>query len=70
MKINDNIKTEVKSKKLKNYQEFVETIKRTQEEEIQIGIKASAEYIEYIKAHDKEAYKNYLSYSTYLKTCV
>lgn len=70
MTINDNMKTEVKNKKLINYKEFVDTINRNQTEEVQIGIKASADYIEYIKVHDKEAYKNYLSYSTYLKTCV
>ncbi|QSZ41919.1 hypothetical protein GJV85_07305 [Sulfurimonas aquatica] len=69
MKTN-NTKTEVQNKKLKNYQEFVETIKRTPEDERQLGIKAAAKYIEYIKLHDKEAYKNYLSYSTYLKTCI
>lgn len=62
-------KTQSKNKKLKNYTEFVETIMSDQEQERQKKLKASADYIEYIKEHDKEAYKNYLSYSTYLE-CV
>ena len=55
--------------KLQNYTEFVDTITNTQEQEKQARIKASADYVAYIKVHDKEAYKNYLSYSTYLE-CV
>lgn len=69
MKIDQKIKTEIKNIKLKNYKEFVDTISSSQEEERQLKIKASADYIEYIKVHDEKAYKNYLSYSTYLK-CV
>lgn len=61
--------TNFKNKKLKNYTEFVQTITDSQELEKQEQIKANAAYIEYIKEHDKEAYKNYLSYATYLK-CV
>lgn len=62
MKINKNVT-------LKNYTEFKETIKNTQEQEKQKKIQASKDYIEYIKKHDKKAYENYLSYSTYLE-CV
>lgn len=58
--------TETKNIKLKNYKQFIDTIADTQEDEKQMKIKVSTDYIEYIKAHDKEAYKNYLSYSTYL----
>ncbi|MDQ7045529.1 MAG: hypothetical protein Q9M32_06440 [Sulfurimonas sp.] len=47
--------------------EFQDFIISTQEQEKQIKMKASADYVEYIKEHDKEAYKKYLSYSTYLK---
>ena len=36
-------------------------------EEMKIKMQEAADYVEYIKIHDKEAYKNYLSYSTYLK---
>lgn len=57
----------MKNIKLKNYAEFVDTIKNNKEEDTQAKIKAANDYIEYIKVHDKEAYKNYLSYSTYLK---
>ncbi|PHQ90981.1 MAG: hypothetical protein COB42_04260 [Sulfurimonas sp.] len=70
MKISKETMTDVKNIKLKNYKEFVDTLKSSQAEEIQIKMKASADYIEYIKVHDEEAYKNYLSYSTYLKSCV
>lgn len=59
----------MKNLKLKNYTEFVDTIADKQEVERQKKMKANAEYIEYIKVHDKKAYENYLSYSTYLK-CV
>ncbi|RUM63866.1 MAG: hypothetical protein DSZ04_03920 [Sulfurimonas sp.] len=61
------MKTDAKVKSLKNYTEFQKIISTNPEEERQKKIKANAEYIEYIKEHDKEAYKNYLSYSTYLK---
>ncbi|MDF1875544.1 hypothetical protein JHD48_07340 [Sulfurimonas sp. SAG-AH-194-I05] len=60
----------VKSIKLKNYQEFLNTIENTQEQERQIKMKESADYLAYIKIHDKEAYKKYLSYATYLELCV
>ena len=69
MKIDKEKTAEVKNIKLNNYTEFVDTLKSTQEEERQKKIKASEDYIEYIKIHDEEAYKNYLSYATYLK-CV
>ena len=62
------VKTKVKTIKLKNYKEFVDTINGSQEQEMKIKMKAAADYIEYIKTHDEEAYKNYLSYSTYLKS--
>lgn len=65
MKINKE--TQTKNTKLKNYTEFVETITNNQEVKKQKQIQANADYIEYIKEHDKEAYKNYLSYSTYLE---
>jgi len=61
------MKTETQVKSLKNYTEFQKIISTSPEQERQQKIKANAEYIEYIKEHDKEAYKNYLSYSTYLK---
>ncbi len=61
------MKTETQVKSLKNYTEFQKIISTSPEQERQKKIKANAEYIEYIKEHDKEAYKNYLSYSTYLK---
>ena len=61
------INTDIKNIKLKNYTEFVNTIKSNQAEDTQAKIKAAADYIEYIKVHDKQAYKNYLSYSTYLE---
>lgn len=60
-------KIELKNIKLKNYKQFIDTITNTDEDEKQMKIKASDDYIEYIKTHDKEAYKKYLSYSTYLK---
>ncbi len=56
--------------KLKNYKEFADTIKNTPTQDKPKKIKAAADYVEYIKLHDEEAYKNYLSYSTYLKLCV
>lgn len=65
MKVDKEIKA--KNIKLKNYKEFEETVKSSQEQELQSKIKASADYIEYIKTHDEVAYKNYLSYSNYLK---
>ena len=68
----DRAKTEPQNPlnvKLKNYTEFLDTVTHSQEEQRQVKIKAAADYIEYIKLHDKEAYKNYLSYSTYLN-CV
>ncbi|CAI6150499.1 MAG: hypothetical protein SPLUMA2_SPLUMAMAG2_00538 [uncultured Sulfurimonas sp.] len=61
------MKTETQVKSLKNYTEFQKIISTSPEQERQKKIKANTEYIEYIKEHDKEAYKNYLSYSTYLK---
>ncbi|MDF1878972.1 hypothetical protein JHD46_04885 [Sulfurimonas sp. SAG-AH-194-C20] len=61
------MKTDAKVESLKNYTEFQKIINISPKEERQQKIKANAEYIEYIKEHDKEAYKNYLSYSTYLK---
>ena len=70
MKLDKETKTDVKNIKLKNYKEFVDTLKSSREEDIQTKMKAAADYIEYIKVHDKEAYKNYLSYSTYLELCV
>ena len=63
----DKTRTEVKTIKLKNYKQFEETLKSIEDEELKRKIKASEDYIEYIKIHDEEAYKNYLSYSTYLK---
>ncbi|HIC12953.1 MAG TPA: hypothetical protein EYO75_06240 [Sulfurimonas sp.] len=61
------MKTDAQVKSLKNYTEFEKLVSISPEQERQKKIKANAEYIEYIKEHDKEAYKNYLSYSTYLK---
>lgn len=61
------MKTDTQVKSLKNYTEFQKLVSSSPQEERQKKIKANAEYIEYIKEHDKEAYKNYLSYSTYLK---
>lgn len=55
------------SKELKNYTQFIDTLKSSLEEERKIKLKASQDYIEYIKQHDEKAYQNYLSYSTYLK---
>lgn len=69
MKMYKETKTAVKNIKLNNYQEFIDTISSSQEKERQLKVKASADYVEYIKKHDEEAYKKYLSYSTYLK-CV
>ena len=63
-----NIKPEIKTIKLKNYKQFTDTVSNAHEQELEIKKKASSDYIEYIKKHDKEAYENYLSYSTYLKT--
>ncbi|MFT5662058.1 MAG: hypothetical protein ACI9TV_002706 [Sulfurimonas sp.] len=67
MKIDEETKTEVKNIKLKNYKEFVDTVNSSQEQEIKRKIQETADYIAHIKIHDEEAYKNYLSYSTYLK---
>ena len=68
MKIDKETRIDFKNTKLKNYKESLNTPNHSQEK--QVKIKASADYIEYIKAHDKEAYKNYLSYSTYLELCL
>ena len=54
-----------KNKQLKN---FLDTMTNTPEQEKERKIKENADYIAYIKEHDKEAYQNYLSYSTYLYT--
>lgn len=70
MKLTKEPKTEAKTTKLKNYQEFLDTLSSTKEQEMQRKKKASDDYVAYIKIHDKEAYKNYLSYATYLKTWV
>lgn len=64
---NTNEDNKMKNIKLKNYKEFEDAVKITQAEEMKIKIQEAADYVEYIKIHDKEAYKNYLSYSTYLK---
>lgn len=58
---------EAKKIKIKNYQEFADAVSNAKEQELKKKIQANEDYIEYIKEHDKEAYKNYLSYSTYLK---
>lgn len=58
---------EIKNIKLKNYKEVVDAVTSTKEQEMQMKIRVNADYIEYMKIHDEEAYKNYLSYSSYLK---
>ena len=67
MKIDKETKTELEKIKLKNYTEFEDIVKISPAEEMKIKIKEVADYVQYIKIHDEEAYKNYLSYSTYLK---
>lgn len=67
MKIDNDTKIEVKNTKLKNYKEFEDTLKSSHAQEMKSKIQAADDYIAYIKIHDEEAYKNYLSYSTYLK---
>ncbi len=61
------MKPDAKVQSLKNYTEFEKVVSLSPEEKREQKIKENAAYIEYIKEHDKEAYKNYLSYSTYLK---
>jgi len=61
------MKTDVKVKSLKNYTEFQKIVSSSPEQERKKKIQENDKYIEYIKEHDKEAYKNYLSYATYLK---
>lgn len=58
---------EVKKIKLNSYKEFSDAVTSSKDEELKKKIQANKDYIEYMKVHDKEAYKNYLSYSTYLK---
>lgn len=70
MKINTDLKIDIKNVKLTNYSEFTEVVKNNQTQELDRKRKESEAYIEYIKLHDKEAYEKYLSYATYLKTCV
>ena len=70
MKIDNKSKVDVKNVKLTNYSEFVEAVKNNHALELEKKIKESAAYIEHIKLHDEEAYKKYLSYNTYLKTCI
>ena len=70
MKTTANSKLDVKNVKLTNYKEFVEVIKNETMQERERKIQETLEYIEYIKEHDEEAYKKYLSYSTYLETCI
>lgn len=57
----------VKNIKLQNYSAFTDIVQSTQEANLEKKRQESADYIEYIKEHDEEAYKKYLSYSTYLK---
>ena len=61
------MKTDAKVQSLTNYTEFEKIVTTSPEQKRQKKIQENAAYIEYIKEHDKEAYKNYLSYSTYLK---
>ena len=70
MKINTSTNIDVKNIKLTNYSEFVEAIENKQAQELEQRIKESAAYVEHIRLHDKEAYQKYLSYATYLKTCI
>ncbi|MDQ7042364.1 MAG: hypothetical protein Q9M34_02425 [Sulfurimonas sp.] len=56
-----------KTTKLTNYSQFEKIVAKDPKEELKEKLKERDEYLEYIKVHDKEAYKNYLSYSTYLK---
>ena len=65
MKIKKNIK--IKNIKLNNYKQFDDAVKMSQAERMEMKIQEAADYVEYIKVNDKEAYRNYLSYSTYLK---
>lgn len=60
-------KKEMTNIKLTNFTQCIETIQTSREEELQKKIKDNEDYIEHIKKHDKKAYANYLSYSTYLK---
>lgn len=61
------MKKDSKIQVLTNYSEFEKIVSTSPQEKREQKIKENAEYIEYIKEHDKVAYKNYLSYSTYLK---
>lgn len=70
MKIDTDLKVDVKNVKLTNYSEFTEVVKNNQTQELDRKKKESEAYIEHIKLHDKEAYEKYLSYNTYLKTCI
>ncbi|MBT5935081.1 hypothetical protein [Sulfurimonas sp.] len=65
MKIEKEIK--IKNIKLNNYKQFDDAVKMSQAERMEMKIQEAADYVEYIKVNDKEAYRNYLSYSTYLK---